>query len=181
MHLFSRCKDEVFLSFVKMSEVHRVITVSLWLPDVGVCVCTRAGTSVVWIIGYTHVGQLRSVGVRTTASAGINQGGSVAGNEVQQRVLPGISTCDCVQGAWWVELQLAECVRMWLGELDLKTVKEKWETQATNLHPGSTDVKEKERIHALRPILQAKAPVLRCCFSMEVHGSCLISEFCSFT
>lgn len=29
MHLFSGCIDEVFVSFVKMNEVHGVITVSL--------------------------------------------------------------------------------------------------------------------------------------------------------
>ena len=58
--------------------------------------CTHAGASVVWIIGYTYVGQLCSVGVvtlGTVASAGVNQGGSVEGNEVQQRVLPGIPVC----------------------------------------------------------------------------------------
>lgn len=44
----------------------------------------HAGASVVWIIGYTHVGQLCSVGVvtlGTMASVGVNQGGSVEGAE----------------------------------------------------------------------------------------------------
>lgn len=61
--------------------------------------CMHAGASVVWIIGYTHVGQLCSVGVitlGTIASAGINQGGSVEVNKVQQCALPGISMCDCM-------------------------------------------------------------------------------------
>lgn len=59
----------------------------------------HAGASVVWIIGYTHVGQRRSVGVitlGTITSAGVNQGGSVEVNKVQQRALPGISMCDCL-------------------------------------------------------------------------------------
>lgn len=46
--------------------------------------CMHASASVVWIIGYTHVGQLCRVGVitlRTIASAGVNQGGSVEGNK----------------------------------------------------------------------------------------------------
>lgn len=45
------------------------------------------------------MGQLCSVGVITfgiIASAGVNQDGSVEVKKVQQCVLPGISTCDCV-------------------------------------------------------------------------------------
>lgn len=59
----------------------------------------HAGASVVWIIGYTHVGQLSSVGVitlGTIASAGVNQGGPLEVSKVQQCALPGISTCDCM-------------------------------------------------------------------------------------
>lgn len=63
--------------------------------------CLHAGASVVWIIGYTRVGQLCSVGIitlGTIASPGINQGGSVEGNKVQQCAFPRISTCDCMEG-----------------------------------------------------------------------------------
>lgn len=57
------------------------------------------GASVVGIIAYTHGGQLCSVGVitlGTITSAGVNQGGSVEVNKVQQCALPGISKFDCM-------------------------------------------------------------------------------------
>jgi len=85
------------------------------MPDVGICVCMHAGASVVWVIVYTHVGQLCGVCVitlKSITSAGVNQGGSVEVNKVHQCAFPEIIMCDCTKGFGCVVLQLAGCVRI---------------------------------------------------------------------
>lgn len=65
----------------------------------------HAGASVVWIIGYAHVGQLCSVGVMTLgtmASAGVNRGGSGEGTKSSSvRFLESVCVMACRDLDMW--------------------------------------------------------------------------------